>query len=149
MLPLRPFIVGIDCGTSTGICVWTRSTNKYQWATKDFVTVQEMLMNTFGSRKDDVKIFVEVPEKMLYGRNESGVKTWELRIMYDAGGNRREALLLSRMLRHNGFMVEEVKPIREKKWDPKRLKMVTGSNARSNEHERDAVRLVAVHANKR
>ena len=142
------FIVGVDAGKQTGIGILRRADDKVMgWCTKDFFTTQDFMVETFPN-KSDVKVFVETPAKMLYGRNESGVNKQEQTIMYHAGGNRREAELLAGQLRKLGFTVEEVLPVREAKWDARRMKLFTGSNQRSNSHERDAVRLAKYYANK-
>ena len=59
------FIVGIDPGTNTGVGIYRTTDKKVLiWTTKDFITVQEYLLNTF-SDKDDVALIVEVPRTML------------------------------------------------------------------------------------
>lgn len=141
----KPFIVAIDSGAQTGVAIYSRKMGKVlNWYTKDFFTVQEFLTASF--EKDQVDVFVEIPQTMLYARNESAIRKEELTIMYHAGGNRREALLLSQAITRLGFSVTEVAPIRQAKWNSRYMEAATGSKARSNQHERDAVRLVIVYS---
>lgn len=156
--PLKPIVIGIDAGQHTGIAIYRRKDNKIIFsATKDFYSVQLFIVRSFpdnskkGGRNEklDVKIFIELPKSMLYKRNESDIRNEELKIMFHAGGNAREAQLLAMCLRGRGYEVELVDPVHEKKWDQKRFSLFTGSNKRTSEHERDAVRLASVYANKR
>ena len=68
--------------------------------------------------------------------------------MYHAGGNRREALLLVAVLKSFGFHVIEVPPVPKKKMDSDKFAVLTNSMVRSNEHERDAVRLAVYYQDK-
>lgn len=148
-MPLRPFVVGIDAGVSTGVGVWRRADDKViAHCTKDFFTVQEYLTNTFKSL-DDVTVFVEHPAKFVYGRNKALAGGERDNYTVDVGGNRREAQLLAESLRRQGWDVELVAPVREKKWDAARMRLFTGSVKPSSQHERDAVRLAIYYANKR
>jgi hypothetical protein len=69
--------------------------------------------------------------------------------MYYAGGNVREAELMAECLGERGYEVEMVPPVHEKKWDQQKFTLFTGSQKRTSEHERDAVRLAIHYANKR
>ena len=157
--PLKPFIVGIDPGVSTGVAFWRRRDEKITFSgTKDFYSVQLFIVRSFPDNrpkpgtgginyKEMVKVFVETPRNMLYKRNESTIRNEELRIMFHAGGNVREAKLLVMCLTARGYDVVSVPPVHAKKWDQKKFTLFTGSNKRTSEHERDAVRLAVHHAN--
>lgn len=146
----KPFTVGIDPGTSTGVGVLRNSDNKVMaWVTKDFFSVQEFIENTFEGDRERVRIYVEHPPKFIYGRNRGKEGSERDHFMGDAGGNRREAQLLFESLRRQGWDVELVAPVREKKWDAQRFRLFTGSANRANQHEMDAVRLAVYYANKR
>jgi len=150
-MSVKPYIVGIDPGTSTGVGVLDRPQNKViGWTTRDFFTVREYLDAMFEDR-EMVKIYVEHP----FGGH---IKTRRAKALDDgaqdvylgdAGGNRREAQLLFETLRRDGWDVELVNPVREAKWDARRFKLFTGSSQAANQHERDAVRLAVYYANKR
>lgn len=159
--PFKPYIIGLDPGKHTGIALWRRKDEKIIYSgTSDFYAVQMFIVKTFpdnrrkpGSdginHKTEVKIFVEQPKTMLYKRNESDIRNEELRIMWSAGGNYREAQILAMCLKERGYEVESVPPILEPKWDQRRWTLFTGSNKRTSDHERDATRLAVVNANKR
>jgi len=149
------YVVAIDAGMSTGVGIYSKKTNKVlHWCTKDFHSVQEFLSNTFED-KSEVKIIVEVPAAFLYDRNaaednsgvpdDSRIKIRD-RKMLNIGGVRREAQLLAAALRLQGWLVYEVLPVREKKWDMEKFRLYTGrkTSIRANAHEMDAVRL-AIH----
>jgi hypothetical protein len=149
----RPFIVGVDPGKHTGIGVLRRATSTHKekvltWTTRDFHSVQKYLATVFADRSE-VKVFVEHPPAFVYGRNAGKQGGERDRFQADVGGVRREAKLLFEMLLHEGWDVELVAPVREKKWDAQRFRLFTGSANPANEHERDAVRLAVYYANKR
>jgi len=149
MPPLKPFIVGIDPGSQTGVGIWRRKDQKVvTWCTQTFATVVPFLERVFEDRSQ-VKVFVEHPPKFIYGRNRGKEGGERDNFMGDAGGNRREAKLLFEMLLAAGWDVELVAPVRETKWDAARFKLFTGSGETANQHERDAVRLAVYYANKR
>lgn len=157
--PLKPFIVGIDPGTHTGVAFWRRSDEKiYFSGEKDFYSVQLFIVRSFPdnrrkqgtdliNHKETVKIFIERPNKMLYDRNVSTVRKEELHIMFHCGGNRREAELLAMCLKARGYDVTMLPPIMEPKWSQEKFTLFTGSRKRTSEHERDAVRFAVTHAN--
>lgn len=150
---LKPFVVGIDPGKSTGVGILRRAHGNHpervmDWCSKDFFTVQEYLASVFPERSD-VKVFVEHPGKFVYGRNAGKTGGERDNFQADVGGVRREAQLLFESLLRSGWDVELVAPVREKKWDAQRMRLFTGSSKSSTEHERDAVRLAVYYANKR
>ncbi len=157
MPQLKPFIVGIDPGKSTGVGVLRRASagRKEQvmtWCTKDFYSAFDYL-NTVFADKSEVKVFIELPPEMLY-ENQKKAQDMKFakgrdRIMAAVGGVRMQAKLLFERLNAEGWDVELVAPVREKKWDAQRFRLFTGSANPANEHERDAVRLAVYYANKR
>lgn len=148
---LKPLIVGIDPGVSTGVAIYNRKTSKVlTWCTKDFFSVQEYLM-TVLSNINEAKVFVEHPFAGHVKTNRAKGLTGGSADVYtaNAGGNRREAQLLAESLRRHGFDVELVNPVREAKWDATRFRLFTGSSKAASQHERDAVRIAVYYANKR
>lgn len=150
---LRPFVAGIDPGASTGVAIWSRKTDKIlDWFTSDFVRVQHLLRSIFPN-KEDLKIYIELPHKMMF---ENQAKAKAVRnipksrdqIVAAVGGNRRESQLLLLMLKDQGWDVEHVPPVNEKKWDQQRFELACKTNRQASEHERDAARLAMVNANK-
>lgn len=147
---LKPYIVGIDPGAKTGIAIWSRKPEKLiDHLTSDFLHCQKFLVTMFADRSK-VKIFVELPAKFTYTRNrgdDDKAKGGDFHAMA-IGGNRREAELLTIMLKSLGFEVENVPPVREKKWDLQKFKMFTKSFKKATQHEMDAARLAFVNINK-
>lgn len=145
--PLPEFVLAIDPGKNTGVCMLRRDNLKVVYlGTQTFYQVQLFIARSFRDRSK-VRIFIEHPPKILYERNVSYLRDDELQIMLHAGGNRREAELLAECLTGRGFEVYLVPPIREEKWDQKRFTLATGSHRRTSEHERDATRLGMSYAN--
>jgi hypothetical protein len=148
---LKPFVVGIDPGVTTGVCIWSRTKDKVlTWCEKDFFTVQDYLLSCFPD-KTNVAIYVEHPFGGHILNKKGASLTGEVQDKYigNAGGNRREAQLLAESLRRLGFDVELVSPVREEKWDAKKFRLFTGSVKAGSQHERDAVRLAIYYSNKR
>jgi len=151
MTLLKPFIVGIDPGVSTGLAIWVRKDNSWTWSEWDFFTVQEHLERVFGECREAVKIFVEHPfgghvktkKAKALGEGQQDV------FMGNAGGNRREAELLAASLLRQKWDVELVPPVREAKWTAQEFKLFTGSSKSASQHCRDAVRLAHVYRTKR
>lgn len=149
MPQLKPFIIGIDAGVSTGFACWIRKSDRWVWGDFDFFSVQVHLDKCF--QRDEVKIFVEHPlggETLhKYARSLSG--STQNNYIGKAGGNRREAELLAESLRRAGWDVELVSPVREEKWGAEQFRLFTGSRNPASQHCRDAVRLAHVYRCKR
>ena len=148
-MPLN-FIVGVDPGKHTGYGILDKSLKYWESGVKDFHSIQKMLDSIFPN-KDEVKIFVELPPQFTYSRNrgrDDKAQFGDFQAMA-IGGNRREAELLKGALENLGFDVEHVPPVRQQKWDAELFQAATGSYKRTNEHERDAVRLAMHYATKR
>lgn len=152
-MPPKRLIVGIDPGANTGVSILRKAAKLEKekvlfWGTKDFITVQDFLINTFPDRSI-VRIFVEHPPTFIYARNDVAAGPIRDKKQQMMAANRKESELLAKQLERLGFEVHLVPPVHEKKWDQKRLELFTGLKKRSSEHERDAVRLAVYYANKR
>lgn len=147
LAPQKRFAIGIDPGITTGVGVFDREVSRIVAVKRtDFFGVLPWL--NANVRLADAKIFVEVPPKFMYGRNND-VRNGRDRYMADVGGNRREGLLLAELLRREGLDVEEVRPVMQKKWDLFYFQAATKWTGSAGEHERDACRLAMYYANKR
>lgn len=143
------FVVGIDPGASTGVGILRWSDDKVMWwGTRDFFSVQDLLVANFREPQD-VKVIVEVPPDFAYARNDHLEGKVRDNYIFKAGGNRREAQLLAGAIRKLGFDVVEVSPVREEKWTSEKMRLFARSSKRSNQHERDAVRLALHYKTKR
>jgi len=163
---LTTFVVGIDPGTSTGFAILSRPKNLalLDSGTSNFFDIQSRLGRFFPD-KSEVRIFVEVSpgihisrkplvrmpnetDKQFADREKREEQTRD-KMLINTGGVQKEARLLCEALTRMGFEVETVVPIRGAKWTQTEFERYTGSCKRTNEHERDAVRLVMNYANKR
>lgn len=139
--------MAIDCGEQTGIAIYDSTKKKItKTLTTDFYGAIRFVKTL---EKETVKIIVEVPSDFIYARNDFQKGSLRDNMAIKIGGNRREAQLLARGLRILGFAVEEVLPIRAKKWTAEQLKRYLGIDSRTNQHVRDACRLAYFHAGTR
>jgi hypothetical protein len=145
----KQIVIGIDAGKNTGLVIYDRIAKKIiHHRTTDFFGALTTLTCYCGKDESSwgrgsVTVFVELPARMVYARNEDIKGSVRDDMIHKMGGNRREAELMAAGLRWLGFTdVREVPPVREKKWNQERFKLATGSANKTSEHERDAARLV-------
>lgn len=144
--PFPKFVVACDPGANTGVCFLRQRDAKVLFSgTLDFYSAQLLITKTFKDRSQ-VRIFVEHPPTFMYKRNDVAAGPIRDRKQQMQAANRREGELLALCLKGRGYDVHLVPPVHEKKWDQRRYTLYTGSNKRTSEHERDAVRLAVVHA---
>lgn len=133
--------MGIDPGTKTGVAVWCRQQ-------KQLIFVE--CMDFWGSLDRveqhmspvDTLVAVEVPKRgLVYDRHRLPKTGAVAKIAFNAGETYARAALTVSRLRSLGFHVEEVVPMRVRKWSAQDLKRYTGYDGRTNEHTRDAIRL--------
>jgi hypothetical protein len=135
------YIIGLDPGRSTGVGILrTKDDAAIGWYTKDFFSAQSFVKECFPSRSN-VRILVEVSPAVRIGHKADLPEETRDKMLVNTGGVKREASLLAESLRRDGYDVVEVSPVRKKKWTDEEFELFTGSTARANEHERDAVRL--------
>jgi hypothetical protein len=140
--------IGIDCGEKTGIGIFDRETGRLVCLhTTDFFGVAGFL-ETFKS-SDELKIFVEVPAKFIYARNSRQSGAVRDKHAINIGGNIREAELMAKHLRREGFDVTEVAPVRQTKWTAEQFQRIMNSDLKTNQHERDAARIAYFYAGKK
>ncbi|HXG86236.1 MAG TPA: hypothetical protein VNI84_19605 [Pyrinomonadaceae bacterium] len=145
---LRELVVGIDAGLETGIGIFDPQTQKlFAVHTTDFFGAEEYL--NVLTRTARLRIFLEVPPAFVYARNAGQSGAVRDKHAINIGGNRREAQLLSKLLKRAGFDVTEVPPVRQLKWTADQFKRHLQTDLRSNQHERDAARLAYVNAGRR
>lgn len=138
------FTIGIDAGTNTGIAVFDSLTKKIiKTHSTDFFGCFKFMKTL---ERENVRVIVEVPSDFIYSRNsrtKGGVRD-KMAILI--GGVRRESQLIAKGLRILGFDVEEVLPVRARKWTADELERHTGYAERTNEHTRDAARIAFFHS---
>ncbi len=141
MAKRKKYVVGIDAGVKTGVAIFNREVKKITYrGTGDFWAVFNLIKN-FHAPGDSL-IVIERPRKgFAYERNQkNSAKVVEM-IAFKSGENNRESSLLVAGLEDLGFEVRQVTPV-SAKWSATDLKRYTGITERSNEHERDAIKLV-------
>lgn len=135
----KRYIVGIDAGSHTGICIYNpKSKTIIQIHSTDFFGAFTFLKTLDRAKYN---IVVEVPAAFVYRRNDGEKGAIRDKMCFLMGGNRREGQLMAIGCRILGFTVEEVLPVRAKKWDAAQLKRELGYSGKTNEHTRDAARL--------
>lgn len=141
------YIGGVDPGTQTGVGVYDRTEDRLVYlATTDFFGVADWFKRFV--RIAELKVFVEVPEIFMYDRNADLADKKRDRYLVNVGGVHREAQLLAEGLRRSGFEVEEVRPVRAKKWNSDQFKQAVKWHGQSNQHERDAGRIAWIYGAK-
>lgn len=146
--PRRRYTAAIDPGASTGIAVHDRAFDKIvSLYTTNFFGVSPWLMRNF--RMAELIVYVEVPAIFMYDRSNMQEDRVRDNYMAKVGGVHREAELLAELLRRDGYEVQEVPPIRKKKWTDAQFQMLTKWRGPTNQHCRDAARLALHYATKR
>lgn len=136
--------IGVDAGKKTGIAVYSMELpDSEAWFlhTKSFWDAYDFIK---GYPAASTGIIIEVPnaKRHLYARKDGeGVGRGRERMAANVGSNRREAELLASRFESLGFPVVRVTP-KGSKWSAKELERFTGITELTNEHVRDAVRLV-------
>jgi hypothetical protein len=136
--PLNEFLIGIDPGRHTGLCVYNRQSKKITLVdTKDFwgtILFVQML-------KEKFTVIIEDPQLNQPVFTREANKSAMLKIAQDVGRNKEQAYLLITYFQINKIPFRTIRPV-ESKWSAIYLRKLTGYSARTNEHERDAIRLV-------
>lgn len=137
-------LIGIDAGKHTGVAIGSAEdpTIEIDFHTFDFWEAFDFIK---GYPTDYTGIIIEVPnsKRPMYNRVDGNSNAGRVRELMSSriGGNRREAELLADGLERLGYPVQRVTPTK-KKWNAEDLARETGITKRTNEHVRDAIRLV-------
>lgn len=138
--------VGIDPGNHTGVCLYSRIEREVRaLLTLTFWDAYLLTTTLFANHTSTTQVVLEQPSRNKPTFVKKGINPDELRkrdkLSQNVGGNKKEADLLAAGLYRVGFSIEEVRPTR-KKWDQRTVKVYTGLTISTNEHTRDALRLV-------
>ena len=136
--------IGIDPGRNTGIAVWDSKSRSYvELKTGDFWDCMATIKKYWKS-PNPFRIVVENPnlnQPVWAGGTGLGMKQ-KLKIAQDVGRNKEDAYLIITWCERQGVDCTQMQP-RDKKWNHKEFIQVTKLPLkRSNEHLRDAARLV-------
>ena len=134
--------VGIDPGRNTGVAL---SENKKitKYFTTDFWSLIRYVEEFCSPSTHTFVIEDPSLNKSMYARHGIHNKKSEVvaRIGRNVGSNHEQAYLLIEYLNYNAYTVITCKPTTAK-WSAEQLKAYTGINTRTNEHVRDAIKLV-------
>lgn len=154
-----PVLVGIDPGAETGVAVWSprrgallRVASGSFWSVVDLLWqdtlpvggVNSVKTHLFGQPRWHVAgVVVEDPRGLpIYARNRGFGRGAADRIARSVGRIDRDVELWATWLRAQGYAVRLSEPQKRTKWDAADLARYTGWTASTNEHGRDAARLV-------
>lgn len=135
--------VGIDPGTSTGVATWDCSARRFiKLDTMDFWSCFVYVTVNLKGRHDKILVVAEDPglNKPVFPRGTSS-QAVRSKIAQNVGMNKKEADLLIEGIRKCGVPVRTIRP-NKSKLNADQFKQMTGYQGRTNEHKRDAGRLV-------
>jgi hypothetical protein len=143
------FLIGIDPGKTTGFAMLNEKTLEIKALyTTDFWELYGMLQISAKTLIPKVQIHIEQPAsiKAVYSSHVQALigtrQQTRDKLVCNIGENMREGTLLREGLRNLGYTIFDVRPIGKKKWTHEEFQTVTGWESSSNQHVRDAVRLV-------
>ena len=153
-----PVLVGLDPGAVTGVAVWSPALGQLLhvgsgtfWAVRDLIEQRtDPARGTVRAGRWGVAgVVVEDPRALpIYARHRSRAGGGPVgrgeadRIARSVGRIDRDVDLWETWLRDAGFGVHLSAPQRRRKWDAAALARMSGWTAPTNEHGRDAARLV-------
>ena len=148
-----PVLVGLDPGTETGFAVWSPTRGALvHVASGPFWDVQTALATLCAPVTETPSawsgwrvagVVIEDPRRLpVYARHRGANRGERDRIARSVGRIDRDVELWASWLASAGYAVRLVQPTRRKKWDREALRRVSGWSAPTNEHGRDAARLV-------
>jgi hypothetical protein len=137
------YIIGIDCGVNTGICVWERP-EKHMKYINSLPIHKAMDEVRYWNRFAPGQVFVRIEDARLrkWIPRQTNEK-WERGVREGAGSVKRDAKIWEDYLTDLGIPFELVPPKNNKtKVNADYFKKLTGYQERTNEHSRDAAMLV-------
>ena len=138
----KPWVIGIDPGTNTGVAVWDTEAKEFVrlelmdfWCTYDFVTG--------NYNPDDVLLVIEDARLNKATFRHKGEGAYQDRLSRNVGNIQKECGLLIAGFERLSYDVRKIKPTpKDHKWDAATFTRYTGIKKGYNEHIRDAARLV-------
>lgn len=138
MLKKYDWYVGIDCGVSTGVAIWSR----HQKIFTKILTIKihkawELVIDLDMNNPGDILIRVED------ARQATWMRKGDVHKAQGAGSVMRDASIWEGILEDLGIDYEMVRPRKEfTKWKEDAFKSLTKFEGRTSEHARDAALLV-------
>lgn len=158
---MKYLLIGVDPGRKTGIAIWNRAKKKYEsLETTDFWGAANRILELNKKHEKMIQVVIENPglNKPTFAlphekeKIDTGIIKRDYTAVYsqmrmiskrsqDIGRNKENAYLLIELCRYRKIDCKEVRPV-QKKWNAETFKRLTGYKERTNEHNRDAARLV-------
>jgi hypothetical protein len=141
------FIVGIDPGKYTGMAIWDREQEKF--IVLETITFWEVIgvFREWGNRGMLKALYVRIEDPNLNkpifwdGKKSLKGRATEDRVTQSVGMNKRDAQLLMEFMDREGIAYEAVQPT-TKKLTAEEFMRLTGYKGKTNEHNRDAGKMV-------
>lgn len=138
----KPWVIGIDPGTDTGVAVWDTEAKEFVrlelmnfWCTYDFVTK--------NYNPDDVLLVIEDARLNKATFRHKGGGAYQDRLSRNVGNIQKECGLLIAGFERLNYEIQRIRPTsKDHKWDAATFTRYTGIKKGYNEHIRDAARLV-------
>ncbi|MEM1095790.1 MAG: hypothetical protein AAGJ10_14425 [Bacteroidota bacterium] len=144
MPPSKPhLLLGIDPGTTVGLAIYDTRTDELLVCTSgDFFRTHAVVKAQYPPHNVAAVIVEDARSLPLYARHRHASRAARDRVARNVGGVDKVTELVIQWLEDEGYLVTTEKPQRRKKWDAATLARLTGCTAPTNEHGRDAARLV-------
>lgn len=142
--------IGIDPGVNNGWACWDSDAEEFtELETFMFwdLVGRIMLMSyktQAGKERPGIQFYLEDPRKIRpnWRRGRGASRAADDKISQNIGSVKRTAELIQELLDKHNFDYILVPPTTASKWTAETFKQYTGYAERTNEHERDAARLV-------
>ena len=136
-----PFVLGIDPGTTTGLAAITRSFVTFVDSASPLETVRRL--STWAETGELAGAYVEHSRDLpIYARHGAKNRRERDRVARSVGGVDTLTAIYVELLTSLGVPVATVEPVRSAKWDAETCARLTEYAGRSNQHGRDALRIV-------
>ncbi len=136
-------LLGIEPGKHTGIAKWLTETKDLEVYTKSFWDTYEFVTSDFDP--GNTVIYAENPGKNKPVFENKGKKKLSRKAFgrkaQNVGMNKQDAFRLIQGFQRKGFVVFQIRPA-SRKWTSNEFRDNTGLDIRTNEHQRDAAKLV-------
>jgi hypothetical protein len=139
----RPFVLGIDPGRATGLAGFDPHENRLLFVGSDRPLASIKRIERWAAGGLLLGAYVEDSRRSpVYARHAGKNRSERDRVARSVGRIDQLIDLYLAVLHAAGVPAKGVPPVRSKKWDAATLRCVTGYEGRTNEHGRDAARLV-------
>ncbi len=150
-----PFNIGLDLGQTTGLAIYDREEREWHLVTSGLWLDMIRYIKPFPP--DTCNIYIEDTRKIkaIYDRHmkeyETKIRTRRIemsdlrklaKIAQNVGGVKKLCQCTQELLEIEGYIVKMVPPVREPKWNARTSMRMTGYTGQTNQHSRDAMRLI-------